>query len=340
MGGRVILDIVGTSLTDAEADLLKRPAVAGVIFFQRNFESVSQIQSLVNQIRAVREDLILSVDQEGGRVQRFKEGVTRLPPVAVLRQTYAQFPEQGLADAEQLGWLMAAEMLALGVDLSYAPVLDIDYGNNQVIGDRAFGVTAQDVTALAQAYIRGMHRAGMAVVGKHFPGHGYVDLDSHETLPHDRRPLSALEADMRPFAELMPNLEAIMSAHIVYEAQDALPASFSEYWLGQQLRGRLGYQGLIMSDALDMKGAWQQGAPSERGIKAINAGCDLLLYCNDPEGANELVSGLESAGIDLHVDTSILRRAPAPEWATFEASDARRSALDVLKVYLQEVEQG
>lgn len=337
MGGRVILDIAGLSLTDAEAKMLESPAVAGVIFFQRNFESVTQIQTLVKQIRAVREDLILSVDQEGGRVQRFKAGLTRLPPVAVLRQTYTQFPEQGLADAEQMGWLMASEMLALGVDLSFAPVLDIDYGNNQVIADRAFGVTAQDVTALAQAYIRGMHRAGMAVVGKHFPGHGYVDLDSHEALPHDRRPLAAIEADMRPFAELMSNLEAIMSAHVVYDEQDALAATFSEYWLGQQLRGRLGYQGLIISDALDMKGAWAQGSPSERGIKAINAGCDLLLYCNDPEGAQELLAGIIDAGIDLHIDTELLRRAPAPSWSTFEDSDARRSAREVLKVYLQGV---
>lgn len=336
MGGRVIIDVAGLSLTPEEAKLLESPAVAGVIFFQRNFESVAQIQALIAQIRQVRADLVLSVDQEGGRVQRFKSGLTRLPPVAVLRETYAKFPEQGLADAEQLGWLMAAEMLALGVDLSYAPVLDIDYGNNEVIGDRSFGVTAADVQALAQAYIRGMHRAGMAVVGKHFPGHGYVDLDSHETLPHDVRPMSALEADMEPFVALLPNLDAIMTAHIVYDTVDPLAASFSEFWLGQQLRGRLGYQGLVISDDLNMKGAWDQGTPSERGIKAINAGCDLLLYCNDPQGAQTLIADLEAAGVDLHVDASILRRAPEPAWSEFENSDARNSARDVLRIYFQD----
>ncbi|MEJ2680974.1 MAG: beta-N-acetylhexosaminidase [Gammaproteobacteria bacterium] len=334
MTGRVIIDVAGLTLDDSEAKLVSDPMVAGVIFFARNYESPEQIQALIAQLRSIREDIILCVDQEGGRVQRFRTGVTRLPPVGVLRQAYQACPEQALKDAEQLGWLMASEMLALGIDLSFAPVLDVDYGNHVIIGDRSFGVTAADVTALAGAYVRGMHRAGMATVGKHFPGHGYVALDSHESLPYDARPLVAVEADMAPYVELIDQLDAVMTAHIVYTQADDQAASFSPYWIEQQLRARLGFRGVVISDDLHMRGAWQAGDPSVRALKALQAGCDVLLYCNDPAGVQVVLNTLTQAGVSDATDLSVLRRAGTASWKHFAPGAARQQALNALRAYM------
>jgi len=333
--GRVIIDVSGVELAPDEMQLLKHPSVGGVIFFTRNFQSIEQIQTLVRQIRDVRDELIICVDQEGGRVQRFRcDELSQLPPLAALRVIYDRDPDQAENDAEQLGWLMASEMLALGIDLSFAPVLDVDYGRNEVIADRSFGTTTEQVLLLASAYIRGMHRAGMAVCGKHYPGHGFVDLDSHLALPVDGRPLEAVLSDAAPFAQLAPELDSVMTAHVVYESVDKAPASFSEYWLKKQLRSEMAFEGLIISDDLHMQAAWESGTPADRAAKAIQSGCDVILYCNDPKGIPEVLAAVEALALPT-VSLSQLRRADAPSWLAFGDSAERASVLNALSRYIE-----
>jgi len=295
--GPVMIDLEGTSLSEEEKELIKHPLVGGIIFFARNFESVEQIQALVKSIHAnTHQTIVTCVDQEGGRVQRFKEGFTRLPPLRPLGHLYDHATEQGMGLAKAMGWLMASEVLSVGVDFSFAPVLDLDYGVSAVIGDRAFHSDPSSVSQLARAYIQGMEEAGMACVGKHFPGHGAVAADSHLELPHDERPTSEImEKDVIPFAELisMNVLQGIMPAHVVYEDQDGQPAGFSKIWLQQILRKRLGFQGAIFSDDLNMAAAGMAGSFTDRANIAMNAGCDMVLVCNNRPGAFEVLDNFE-----------------------------------------------
>ena len=253
--GPLMVDLVGLTLTEEEAEILQHPLVGGVILFSRNYESPEQVSALTANIRALRDPhLLIAVDHEGGRVQRFRHGFTRLPPVGVLGQGYERQPELTLSRAEITGWLMAAELRAVGVDFSFAPVLDLDYGVSEVIGDRAFHRDPDTVTTVARAYIEGMKRAWMPAVGKHFPGHGAVEVDSHLGLPTDTRYFEdMLEADMLPFRQLCNSaLAGIMPAHIVYEKSDSLPACFSPFWIREVLRTRLGFQGAVLSDDLSL----------------------------------------------------------------------------------------
>lgn len=295
-----MLDIEGTSLTPEARERLAHPRTGGVILFTRNFESVAQLQALTAQIRALRDPrLLIAVDHEGGRVQRFRDGFTRLPPAASLGRAYDADHQCGIDLAEQAGWLMAAELRAVGVDFSFAPVLDLAHGVSGVIGDRAFHRRPESVAALAQAYVRGMRRAGMQAVGKHFPGHGAVREDSHLTLPVDGREMAEIEAhDLRPFAMLADTLAGIMPAHVVYTQVDELPAGFSRFWLQEILRRRLGFSGAIFSDDLSMAGAEFAGNYPQRARAALAAGCDMLLVCNHPEGAAEVLAELEAAETD------------------------------------------
>lgn len=286
-----MLDIAGTELLPEERDRLRHPAVGGLILFRRNYASPGQIAELIADIRAARPDLLVAVDHEGGRVQRFREGFTRLPPA----DRYAATGD--LALAERAGWLMAAELRAVDVDFSFAPVLDVECGISQVIGDRAFGGDPETVGRFAAAFVRGMRRAGMAAVGKHFPGHGGVSEDSHHALPVDRRPLDQLERrDLLPFTSLLAKglLEGIMPAHVVYAAIDSQPAGFSPFWLRDVLRGRLGFGGAIFSDDLSMAGAAYAGGYPERARLALAAGCDMVLVCNAPGAAAEVLEALSS----------------------------------------------
>jgi len=284
--GALVIDILGLSLASHEAAILQDPRVSGVIFFARNFQSVAQIEHLVQEIRQVRSDIIIYVDQEGGRVQRFKQGLSILPSFRAISQ-------HGLAAAQDMAWLMAHEILALGIDVSFTPVLDIDYGNNTIIADRSFGATADQVIAYAKAYIKGLSMAGMAATGKHFPGHGFVDGDSHLCLPIDNRALKTLEqADVRVFAELQHELQAMMTAHIHYNKCDDEIASYSSFWL-KYLRQNLGFQGIVFSDDLVMQGAKISGGITSQAQKAMAAGCDLLLVCNDQQAVQELLNSAE-----------------------------------------------
>ena len=287
-----MVDLGGTGLTAEDRDLLRHPAVGGVILFSRNFQSPDQLRELTRSIHGLREPrLLIGVDQEGGRVQRFREGFTRLPPAGRLGVLYGRNRRQARSAASALAWLMAAELLAAGVDFSFAPVLDLDRGISQVIGDRGFGDRAEQVVELASAWVEGARLAGMAAVGKHFPGHGGVAADSHRELPADERSLAdLLMDDLIPFERLIGHgLEALMPAHVIYPRIAPEPAGFSPFWLKDVLRGRLGFQGVVFSDDLNMAAAGAGGGYVERALAAADAGCDMLLICNNRPAAFQIV---------------------------------------------------
>lgn len=293
--GPLMVDLVGLEMTQEEAEILQHPLVGGVILFSRNYESPEQLTALTSSIRALRDPhLLIAVDHEGGQVQRFREGFTHMPAAGVLGQAYQYQPEMAVKQAEIMGWLMAAELRAVGVDFSFAPVLDLNYGVSEVIGDRSFHREPEAVIALARSYIAGMKRAWMPAVGKHFPGHGAVEVDSHLGLPTDERNFDQIyEADMLPFRQLCNSaLAGVMPAHIVYEKNDSLPAGFSPFWIKDVLRERLGFQGAVLSDDLSMAGAAVMGGSVDRAAAALNAGCDMVLLCNQPQSVVEVIDGL------------------------------------------------
>ena len=289
----VMADIAGLELTPEDEHFLLQPEIAGLILFSRNYKDSAQLKTLCRSIKALRSDLIISVDQEGGRVQRFREDFLRLPAMRRLGDAYAIDAEKATRQAFSLAWLMAAELIHHGVDISFAPVLDLDFGRSSVIGDRAFAADPQQVFTLSQAFIKGMASAGMSATAKHFPGHGHVVADSHLELPTDTRAYEVLEKnDLIPFAQLMADnqLAAIMPAHVIYTDIDAeFTAGFSTIWLKDILRKKMGFKGLIYSDDLSMEGAAASGRPSIRAQKAKDAGCNVLLICNKREAAQEIV---------------------------------------------------
>ena len=294
--GPLMIDVAGTALDDAERERLAHPLVGGVILFARNYASPEQVADLIAEIHALRKThLLVAVDHEGGRVQRFREGFTRLPPIACLGECHRQDRARALHLAETHGWLMASELRAVGVDFSFAPVLDLRRHAGGVIGDRAFGRSPDTVAELAIAYMRGMQSAGMAAVAKHFPGHGGVGEDSHLTLPVDGRDYADIVAsDLVPFERLVAaGVPGIMSAHILYRKVAPLPATYSTFWLREVLRERLGFQGVVFSDDLSMAGAGEVGGHGERARTALEAGCDMLLVCNAPEAVAEVLEALE-----------------------------------------------
>ncbi len=291
MLGPLMIDVEGVALSERERRWIADPRVGGVILFSRNFQHREQLSALVAEIAAVkRPKPLIAVDHEGGRVQRFREGFTHIPPMRALGRRFDEEPEQALREAEALGWLLAAELRAVGIDFSFTPVLDLDREVSEVIGDRAFHRDPAVVGRLGAALRRGMHAAGMAAVGKHFPGHGAVAPDSHQELPVDERPVEAVGEDIQPFAHLIRNgLEGVMMAHVVYRKADSLPAGFSPYWIRTVLRERLGFQGAVVSDDLSMAGAAVMGAMPARVEAALGAGCDLVLLCNDPEAVDAVL---------------------------------------------------
>ncbi len=290
-----MLDIDGVTLTPADRDLLREPAAGGVILFTRNYESPAQIGDLVADIRALRSPaLLIAVDHEGGRVQRFRDGFSPIPAMRHIGHEYDRDPEEARNMARLAGWLIAAELRAVGVDLCFAPCVDLDWGVSEVIGDRAFHASPDVVGELASEFSRGLRSAGMAAVLKHFPGHGAVVADSHLQLPVDRREYGDVLDDMRPYDRLINNglAAGVMLAHVVYREMDDMPAGFSSFWIDRELRGRLGFGGAVFCDDLSMKATTAYGSMRRRAKRALDAGCDMVLVCNDRRAAEQAVLAL------------------------------------------------
>jgi beta-N-acetylhexosaminidase len=313
--GRLMLDLQGPTLSPAEAQLLRNPDVGGVILFSRNLTSRDQLIDLVADVRKAAPQLLIAVDQEGGRVQRFRDGFTPLPPMQVLGDITADQPDKGLALARDVGWLMAAEIIACGLDISFAPVLDIDRCTSTIIGDRAFADQPQLVIEVARAFIAGMGEAGMRATGKHFPGHGGIAADSHLEAPVDTRTFDQLKnRDMQPFIQLSEQLGGIMPAHITYPEVDSLPVGFSAFWLQQVLRRQLGFQGVIFSDDLSMKGADIAGSYADKARLALSAGCDMILVCNNPQGAREVLEFMAQNPVEPSEKIGLMQASKVLDW--------------------------
>ena len=298
--GAVMLDLAGTALGAGEKELLRHPSAGGVILFSRNFESPRQLRGLTREIRAERPELLVAVDHEGGRVQRFKEGFTPIPPMRRLGERWDADAGEARALAEAIGYVIAVELRAHGLDFSFAPVLDVDFGSSSVIGDRAFSSDPAVIAALASAFVAGLTAGGVASVGKHFPGHGYVKADSHLDVPVDARGFDEIDAtDLRPYRELIASgLTGVMPAHVIYPEVDERPAGYSRVWLQDILRRRLGFEGMIFSDDLSMEGARVAGGTAERALAAIEAGCDMVLLCNAPDAAPGVLEALKGRSPD------------------------------------------
>jgi beta-N-acetylhexosaminidase len=295
--GPLMIDVQGTSLTQEDRDLLANPLVGGLILFTRNFASIEQLEELIRDARSVRTPpLLIGVDHEGGRVQRFRKEFTVMPSMRTIGREFDIDQAAGKQLARQCGWLLAAELRAVGVDISFAPVVDLDYGVSSVIGDRAFHKDPRVVAELAIAFLSGMRDAGMIGTAKHFPGHGAVAPDSHVAMPVDRRELVDLDKDLYPYQRLIDNgLASIMAAHVVFSAVDPLPAGFSRRWLQDELRGRMGFTGAIFSDDLNMAGAGIVGDMPERVRAALQAGCDMVPVCNNRQGVLQVIESLQGS---------------------------------------------
>ena len=337
--GPVMVDIAGQELNADDRQLLSNPLVGGVILFSRNYHSLSQLEKLVKSIKAIKSPrLLIAVDQEGGRVQRFKDGFTILPAMRRFGEVYESDQKLALKLARQCGWLMASEVRSTGIDISFAPVLDLDKGISTVIGDRAFHSDPFVVSKIAQAFIGGMDEAGMQATGKHFPGHGSIAADSHVAMPVDERSFVDIEMDdLRPFQFMIDSgINALMMAHVIYSRVDPQPAGFSKYWMKTILREKMHFQGAIFSDDLSMEGAVIAGDYTQRARISLDTGCDMILVCNNRDAAWEVVNSLEGYEnpasslrlAHLHAKESISREALVTLSRWKEAKDLLNKYVD------------
>ena len=327
--GAVMFDLSGPRLGAEEKELLRHPSAGGVILFSRNFESPRQLRALTGEIRAQRPELLIAVDHEGGRVQRFQEGFTRIPPMRLLGERWEIDAGEARALAESIGYVIAVELRSHAVDFSFAPVLDVDFGSSGVIGDRAFSDEPTVIAALAGAFVAGMAAGGAASVGKHFPGHGHVKADSHLDVPVDERSFGEIQAnDLHPYRELIAQgLAGVMPAHVIYPEVDSRPAGYSRIWLQDILRDRLRFDGMIFSDDLSMEGASMAGGPADRALAAIEAGCDMVLLCNAPESVPAVLEALEGRPTDARrIALMRGRGSPGPDARYAQAASAVREA--------------
>ena len=310
--GRLMISIDGTTLSSSDKDLIRNRHVGGIILFTRNFHSQPQIEELCSEIKNIKNNIIIAVDQEGGRVQRFNGEYTQLPSMQVLGDYCISNNDYSFA--ADVGWLMSLELIASGVDISFAPVLDVDRNTSSIIGNRSFSNKPQNVVDIASHFIQGMSEAGMKATGKHFPGHGGIKEDSHIAEPIDIRSHNELmDTDLKPFIELKDKLSAVMTAHITYPDIDNVCVSFSEIWLKNVLQNNIGFNGVIFSDDLTMKGAGNTSM-DEKAIKALNAGCDMVLVCNDYKGANSVINRFEKEDIDLNSRIGMMQKTKTCNW--------------------------
>jgi len=325
--GPLMIDIAGTELTDLDRERLCHPLVGGIILFSRNYVDPVQLTALTAAIHELRSPaLLIAVDHEGGRVQRFRDGFTRLPPMAALGRLWDSDAAKGCEAARQVGYVLAAELRARGVDYSFTPVLDLDYGPSRVIGDRAFHRRPEAVVALATALGEGLRQGGMGTCGKHFPGHGYVVPDSHVELPVDDRAFEAMQEDIEPYRQL--GLDGIMAAHVIYNCMDCNTAVFSNKWI-DYLRKQIRFDGVVFTDDLSMAGAGVVGDMLARVETAYAAGCDMLLVCNAPDAVGQVLTNWKPA-VDAHRSRRIkalLATAPAKSWEELQAEPNYQSAL-------------
>ena len=310
--GRLMISIDGTTLSSSDKDLIRNRHVGGIILFTRNFHSQPQIEELCSEIKNIKKNIIIAVDQEGGRVQRFNGEYTQLPSMQVLGDYCISNNDYSFA--ADVGWLMSLELIASGVDISFAPVLDVDRNTSSIIGNRSFSNKPQNVVDIASHFIQGMSEAGMKATGKHFPGHGGIKEDSHIAEPIDIRSHNELmDTDLKPFIELKDKLSAVMTAHITYPDIDNVCVSFSKIWLKNVLQNNIGFNGVIFSDDLTMKGAGNTSM-DEKAIKALNAGCDMVLVCNDYKGANSVINRFEKEDIDLNSRIGMMQKTKTCNW--------------------------
>lgn len=341
--GPVMLDVVGTELTADDIRRLQHPLVGGVILFSRNFESCAQLKALTASIHQVRQPpLLIAVDHEGGRVQRFRAGFTKIPAMRTFGHLWDQDHHKAKVLAEEAGWVMAAELRAHGVDFTFAPILDMDYGDSLVIGDRAFHLNPQAINDLAFAVMQGLKKGGMPAVGKHFPGHGYVTADSHVSMPVDDRPFDQIaQNDMQPFRMLIDDhIPAMMPAHVIYSQVDDKPAGFSERWLQKVLRERLGFNGAIFSDDLSMEAATAGGDVTARALAALTAGCDMVLLCNQPDMCDELLANLKWTVTPMTLSRLARMHGRKPEGVNIASGFKESAFVETAKRIAQISQQG
>ena len=329
--GRIMLDIESTSLSEEDKSVIRNKHVGGIIFFSKNFESYTQMKNLITEIKTIKENIIFAVDHEGGRVQRFKNEFTKIPSMQAI-SLYAK-KNDNYEIFKEIAWLASSELVSVGIDINFAPVLDLDIDSSSIIGDRAFSNQAQEVIKNASFFIDGMNEAGMCSTGKHFPGHGGVVEDSHLEMPTDNRSFNELDSgnnDLEPYRRLSKKLDAVMCAHILFPKIDEYIPSFSKYWLKDFLRNELKYKGLVLSDDLTMLGAGNDLC-HEKVEKSLMAGCDMVLICNDRNGAKQAIDFLENKDIDRSIEIAKLKSRTQCEWSDLNSSSRAKEIKNTIK---------
>ena len=327
--GKVMLDIAGTDLSDEDTNLISNKHVGGLILFSRNFESYEQLKSLIKQVKSIKHNILIAVDQEGGRVQRFDGDFTSIPSMNKIASFARKNKDYKIF--KEVGWLISSELLSAGVDINFTPVLDIDDNNQSIIGDRSFSEDIDEIVKCSSYLIDGMHEAGMKSTGKHFPGHGSVYEDSHLELPVDQKKLKyLLEHEILPYIALKNKLDAVMCAHILFQNVDSEIPSFSNKWIKNILKKRLGYQGIVFSDDLSMAGAGKDNSIAKY-LKSIDAGCDMAIICNDREGVIKILDFLNENNFDLNNRLSIMKKSDAVSWNELKASKRAMRIKKILK---------
>lgn len=327
--GKVMLDIAGTDLSDEDTNLISNKHVGGLILFSRNFESYEQLKSLIKQVKSIKHNILIAVDQEGGRVQRFDGDFTCIPSMNKIASFARKNKDYKIF--KEVGWLISSELLSAGVDINFTPVLDIDDNNQSIIGDRSFSEDIDEIVKCSSYLIDGMHEAGMKSTGKHFPGHGSVYEDSHLELPVDQKKLKyLLEHEILPYIALKNKLDAVMCAHILFQNVDSEIPSFSNKWIKNILKKRLGYQGIVFSDDLSMAGAGKDNSIAKY-LKSIDAGCDMAIICNDREGVIKILDFLNENNFDLNNRLSIMKKSDGVSWNELKASKRAMRIKKILK---------